>query len=85
MFYLLDIVFFIFLYQRWIYKTDLSRLNEYGFSGEMEQAASVKNPPQLAITQGPSEACKPKKKEETCKEENKNKKSTKDPRQKKLD
>ncbi|XP_001602053.1 cleft lip and palate transmembrane protein 1 homolog [Nasonia vitripennis] len=31
-----DIVFFIFLYQRWIYKTDLSRVNEFGFSGEME-------------------------------------------------
>ncbi|XP_033224696.1 cleft lip and palate transmembrane protein 1 homolog [Belonocnema kinseyi] len=31
-----DIVFCIFLYQRWIYKTDLSRVNEFGFSGEME-------------------------------------------------
>ncbi|XP_046737952.1 cleft lip and palate transmembrane protein 1 homolog [Diprion similis] len=31
-----DIVFFIFLYQRWIYKTDLTRVNEFGFSGEME-------------------------------------------------
>ncbi|XP_076655098.1 putative lipid scramblase CLPTM1 [Halictus rubicundus] len=31
-----DIVFFIFLYQRWIYKTDHSRMNEFGFSGEME-------------------------------------------------
>lgn len=32
-----DIVFFIFLYQRWIYKTDLSRINEFGFSGEDDQ------------------------------------------------
>lgn len=31
-----DIVFFIFLYQRWIYKTDHTRVNEFGFSGEME-------------------------------------------------
>nr|CAD7425293.1 unnamed protein product [Timema monikensis] len=35
-----DIVFFIFLYQRWIYKTDPSRVNEFGFSAEMEQEAS---------------------------------------------
>lgn len=34
-----DIVFFIFLYQRWIYKTDPTRVNEFGFSGEMEQEA----------------------------------------------
>lgn len=32
-----DIVFFIFLYQRWIYKVDHKRVNEFGFSGEMEQ------------------------------------------------
>ncbi|XP_012540491.1 cleft lip and palate transmembrane protein 1 homolog [Monomorium pharaonis] len=31
-----DVVFFIFLYQRWIYKTDHTRMNEFGFSGEME-------------------------------------------------
>lgn len=31
-----DIVFFIFLYQRWIYKTDLTRVNEFGYSGQME-------------------------------------------------
>lgn len=36
-----DIVFFVFLYQRWIYKTDLTRINEFGFSGEME--ANVSN------------------------------------------
>ncbi|XP_044743143.1 cleft lip and palate transmembrane protein 1 homolog [Chrysoperla carnea] len=32
-----DIVFIIFLYQRWIYKVDVKRVNEFGFSGEMEQ------------------------------------------------
>ncbi|CRK89589.1 CLUMA_CG003264, isoform A [Clunio marinus] len=30
-----DIVFFIFLYQRWIYKVDMKRVNEFGFSAEM--------------------------------------------------
>lgn len=34
-----DIVFFIFLYQRWIYKVDHKRVNEFGFSGEMEEEA----------------------------------------------
>ncbi|XP_062549205.1 putative lipid scramblase CLPTM1 [Armigeres subalbatus] len=39
-----DIVFFIFLYQRWIYKVDSKRINEFGFSAEMleEQAAKAK-------------------------------------------
>ncbi|XP_052865446.1 putative lipid scramblase CLPTM1 [Anopheles cruzii] len=32
-----DIVFFIFLYQRWIYKVDSKRVNEFGFSAEMLQ------------------------------------------------
>lgn len=30
-----DIVFLVFLYQRWIYKVDIKRVNEFGFSGEM--------------------------------------------------
>jgi hypothetical protein len=30
-----DIIFFIFLYQRWIYRVDPSRVNEYGVSQEM--------------------------------------------------
>jgi len=30
-----DIIFFIFLYQRWIYRVDPSRLNEFGVSKEM--------------------------------------------------
>ncbi|XP_011495435.1 PREDICTED: cleft lip and palate transmembrane protein 1 homolog [Ceratosolen solmsi marchali] len=32
-----DIVFFIFLYQHWIYKTDHTRINEFGFSGEADK------------------------------------------------
>ncbi|CAH1174120.1 unnamed protein product [Phaedon cochleariae] len=31
-----DIVFLIFVYQRWIYPVDKSRRNEYGYSGEPE-------------------------------------------------
>ncbi|KFM77446.1 Cleft lip and palate transmembrane protein 1-like protein, partial [Stegodyphus mimosarum] len=31
-----DIVFFIYLYQRWIYRVDPKRMNEFGTSGEME-------------------------------------------------
>lgn len=37
-----DIIFFIFLYQRWIYRVDPSRLNEFGVSKEMLE----KGPPQ---------------------------------------
>ncbi|XP_075224777.1 putative lipid scramblase CLPTM1 [Lycorma delicatula] len=43
-----DIVFFIFLYQRWIYKTDLTRVNEFGYSGEMEEEANK----QVAVING---------------------------------
>lgn len=42
--FITDIVFFIFLYQRWIYKVDASRVNEFGFSGEMiEEAERLKS------------------------------------------
>lgn len=43
-----DIVFCIFLYQRWIYKTDHTRVNEFGFSGEMETQL-VESKKQVAI------------------------------------
>merc|ERR1711997_300555 len=59
-----DIVFFIFLYQRYIYRVDHSRVNEFGFSGdqwdESEKKNSLENsntgegtsaePDQLAVT-----------------------------------
>ncbi|KAK1126441.1 hypothetical protein K0M31_005076 [Melipona bicolor] len=47
-----DIVFFIFLYQRWIYKTDHTRVNEFGFSGEME-AKITKDKKQESIKDRP--------------------------------
>lgn len=34
--FLSDIIFFIFLYQKFIYKTDPKRVNEFGFSAEMD-------------------------------------------------
>ncbi|XP_008553083.1 putative lipid scramblase CLPTM1 [Microplitis demolitor] len=45
-----DIVFFIFLYQRWIYKTDLSRVNEFGYSGDMEADQASKKQVAVAST-----------------------------------
>uniref|UniRef100_A0A8V5H177 Uncharacterized protein n=1 Tax=Melopsittacus undulatus TaxID=13146 RepID=A0A8V5H177_MELUD len=36
-----DVVFFIYLYQRWIYRVDLTRVNEFGLSG----ADTVTPPP----------------------------------------
>ncbi|XP_018576856.1 cleft lip and palate transmembrane protein 1 homolog [Anoplophora glabripennis] len=40
-----DIVFLIFLYQRWIYPVDKTRRNEFGYSGEQEEN-------QKSITEG---------------------------------
>ena len=34
MLYFADIIFVIFLYQRWMYPVDKSRVNEYGFGGD---------------------------------------------------
>ncbi|XP_072939333.1 putative lipid scramblase CLPTM1 [Epargyreus clarus] len=50
-----DIVFFIFLYQRWIYKVDNKRVNEFGFSGEMEQQQKETKNGNVAITEGDQE------------------------------
>jgi hypothetical protein len=69
MIFISDIVFFIFLYQRWIYKTDLTRVNEFGFSGEMEQEAAAARSGQLtngtvaAITAAPAKDAAHKKKD----------------------
>ncbi|KAK3094049.1 hypothetical protein FSP39_023443, partial [Pinctada imbricata] len=39
-----DVVFFIFLYQRWIYRVDPKRVNEFGTSQEMlEQNGTITN------------------------------------------
>merc|ERR1719318_1392237 len=36
-----DIVFFIFLYQRYIYKEDKTRVNEFGYSAEMLDEGAI--------------------------------------------
>jgi len=41
-----DIVFFIFLYQRYIYKEDKTRVNEFGYSADMlEEDSNVEKEP----------------------------------------
>jgi len=37
-----DIVFLVYLYQRWAYRVDVSRANEYGRSGEDYEAAQLR-------------------------------------------
>lgn len=45
-----DVVFFIYLYQRWIYRVDPTRVNEFGMSGEDVTAAAPV--PQAPTTAG---------------------------------
>ena len=44
-------MFFIFLYQRYIYKEDKSRVNEFGFSGDMldEKDGSSQGGEEIAV------------------------------------
>jgi hypothetical protein len=35
-----DIIFFIYLYQRWAYKVDYTRVNEFGQGGDDEEPAA---------------------------------------------
>ena len=37
-----DLVFFIYLYQRWIYPVDKTRTNEFGYSYDKEEAERQK-------------------------------------------
>ncbi|RXN01507.1 Cleft lip and palate transmembrane protein 1-like [Acipenser ruthenus] len=54
-----DVVFFIYLYQRWIYRVDPTRMNEFGTSGvepgqaATEQIAGTESEPAAAITDKP--------------------------------
>ncbi|XP_022967750.1 cleft lip and palate transmembrane protein 1 homolog [Cucurbita maxima] len=38
-----DLIFLIYLYQRWVYPVDKKRINEFGFGGEDDQAAETSN------------------------------------------
>lgn len=44
-----DIIFLIYLYQRWAYRVDPSRVNEYGTSLEHPQGAPEEEQEQRAI------------------------------------
>jgi hypothetical protein len=46
-----DIIFFIYLYQRYIYKVDNKRTNEFGTSGETDSVTIENNQQQEAIEQ----------------------------------
>lgn len=50
-----DIIFLVYVYQRWIYRVDLKRVNEFGVSGEqLESSGDVTSPAAAAITNGSS-------------------------------
>jgi hypothetical protein len=45
-----DIIFFIYLYQRWIYAVDLSRVNEFGQGGDDQpESPAVAPSPAVAV------------------------------------
>ncbi|RHY28836.1 hypothetical protein DYB32_005669 [Aphanomyces invadans] len=44
-----DIIFFVYLYQRWIYRVDKSRVNEFGQGGDGDQDADVLPPTTPAV------------------------------------
>jgi hypothetical protein len=37
-----DVIFFVWLYQKWVYKVDYTRVNEFGQGGDDEDAATAK-------------------------------------------
>ena len=51
-----DIVFFIFLYQRWIYRVDPTRVNEFGTTGEDTVQQTQGDVPMGEISQGPPDS-----------------------------
>jgi len=44
-----DIIFFIYLYQRWIYRVDKKRTNEFGTTGEDDPSSTTQPETQQAI------------------------------------
>ena len=56
---IVDIIFFIYLYQRWIYKIDKKRVNEFGTSSE-EPDDQLKNENLAAIDQAATSTVHPK-------------------------
>ncbi|KAI0834543.1 cleft lip and palate transmembrane 1 [Hypoxylon sp. FL0890] len=50
-----DIIFFIYLYQRWAYRVDYTRVNEFGQGGEDEPEEKKPEPKSLREADGPVE------------------------------
>jgi hypothetical protein len=42
-----DVIFFIYLYQKYKYKVDYTRVNEFGQGGESDDEAEGEGPPKL--------------------------------------
>ncbi|KAG2454215.1 hypothetical protein HYH02_001249 [Chlamydomonas schloesseri] len=51
-----DVVFLIYLYQRWVYRVDKTRANEFGWAEEQPEQEQEEQPGAAAITQGDSSA-----------------------------
>ena len=51
-----DVIFFIYLYQRWIYPVDKSRVNEFGQGGDDQPAAGQQGQPSLAASSSSASA-----------------------------
>ena len=51
-YWIIDVIFFIFLYQRWIYPIDPKRINEFGVSGEDLARQPDSNDNELTPTDG---------------------------------
>ena len=47
-----DVVFAVALYQRWIYRVDTSRINEFGFSGEDPFAGAGEGVERVGVSEG---------------------------------
>jgi len=64
-----DVIFFIFLYQRYIYRIDPTRLNEFGYSAEMleekakEKEQKAAGQPAIESSNGKPKSVKEKKKQ----------------------
>ncbi|KAK7086896.1 Cleft lip and palate transmembrane protein 1 like protein [Halocaridina rubra] len=64
-----DVIFFIFLYQRYIYRVDPTRMNEFGFSQEMEKEAKEKKQSGTVVNGATSSEIEPPKSHEEKKKD----------------
>ncbi|PIO39517.1 Cleft lip and palate transmembrane protein 1, partial [Aquarana catesbeiana] len=62
-----DVVFFIYLYQRWIYRVDPTRMNEFGTSGETPAPLPAQDGPAI-LPPSPEDTSQPKPAEEKKKD-----------------